>query len=241
MRIRRGRLIALEGGSASGKTTLMRVAARTFGWRPLPEAFDRLDPAPSLEFDSPRELLRLEGSLIAEEVRRYEEARRLCERGITVIADTGFLGPLTYTFGLIELGQAPASTGRSLARSVRSLLRRGTLGVPDLTVYLHTTAAERRRRAQSGARRHSSALFPRHEAVGAIERTYFEEVFPAGLPDRFRVLRADSRPSVLARRLQSLAEGTGLVPASRADGLSLVARLPLPARKDRRTEVGPNR
>ena len=105
----RGRLVALEGGSASGKSTLVTAAARTFGWRPLAEAFDRLDPAPSLDFDSPRELLRLEATLLAEEVRRYHEARRLTERGATVLADTGFLGPLTYTLGLVERGRAPAS------------------------------------------------------------------------------------------------------------------------------------
>jgi len=237
-RRRRGRLIAVEGASASGKTTLVRTAARTLGWRPLPEAFDRLDPVPSLEFDSPRELLRLEGALVTEEVRRYREAFRLCGRGTTVLADTGFLGPLTYTLGLVELGRAPASAGRTLERSVRSLLRAGALGIPDLTVYLHTTADERRRRARAGARHHPVSLFPRHESVGAVERRYFESGFPAVLPDRFRVLRASGRPNDLARRLGALVGGLAPGPASRADGLALLDRLsPRPGRSAGRTSA----
>jgi len=237
----RGRLIALEGGSASGKTTLVKAAARAFGWRPLPEALDRLDPAPSLEFDSPKGLLLLEGTLLAEEAQRYREARRLRDRGVTVLADTGFLGPLTYTLGLVELGRAPASVGRSLIRSVRAMVRRGTLGMPDLTVYLATTRAERRRRARAGARRHPPALFTRHEAVGAVERRFFEEEFPSTRPDRFRLLRAGSPPSVLARRLGSLVESGQVRPASRADSIAIVMALRLETPPGRRPNLRPNR
>ena len=131
---RPGALVAVEGGSAAGKTTLVRVACHQFGWRPLAEAVDRLDPAPSLEFASSAELLRLEATLLAEEVHRYAEARRWCERGATVLADTGFFGPLTYTLGLVELRLAPRSIADDLARSVRALVSAGRLGIPDLTV-----------------------------------------------------------------------------------------------------------
>jgi len=226
--VRRGRLIAIEGGSASGKTTLVRAAARTLGWRPLPEAFDRLDPTPSLEFGSSRELLRLEGVLLAEEVRRYREARRLCARGATVLADTGFLGPLTYTLGLVELGRAPSSVGRTLERSVRSLVRRSALGIPDLTVWLHTSGNERRRRARVDARRHPVALFARHEAVRLVARRALEAAFRAVLPERFLLLRARGRPGDLARRLGELVDATHAPPASRAEGLSLLDRLRSP-------------
>ncbi len=227
--IRRGRLIALEGGSAAGKTTLVRTAARSLGWRALSEAFDRLDPAPSLEFDSAQALLRLEATLLAEEGRRYREARRRCDRGETVLADTGFLGPLTYTVGLVERGWAPVSVGRALRRSVRAMIERGTLGIPDLTVYLSTTAAERRRRSRAGARRHPPALFPRHEAVGALERRYFETVFPEAVPGRFRVLRAQTGPASLVHSLRELVERDCPPRSSRVEALGLVALLRLPA------------
>jgi len=237
----RGRLVAVEGASASGKTTLVRTAARRLGWRALPEAFDRLDPAPSLEFASARELLRLEGTLLAEEARRYREARALCRRGHTVFADTGFLGPLTYTHGLVDLGRAPAAVGRAIERGTRSLLRKGALGIPDLTVYLETTVDERTDRARRGARQHPAGLHTRHEAVGRVERRFFEEVFPSALPDRFRTLRGRSAPARLARELAKLVEEAAPSPASRAEGLALVSLLELPARAVRRKKVGPNR
>jgi len=228
---RRGRLIAIEGASGSGKTTLVQAAARSLGWRPLAEAFDRLDPAPSLEFGSPRELLWLEAVLLVEEVRRYEEARRATARGETVVADTGFLGPLTYTRGLVDLGRVPPSTSRAVERTVRSLLRNGALGIPDLTVYLTTTVAERRRRARTRGRRHPASLQARHEAVGVIERRFFEEVVATALPDRFRTLRADIRPTELALRLERLVKEARPTPVSRAEALALLVRGRPPAGK----------
>jgi hypothetical protein len=238
---RRGRLIAVEGGSASGKSALVRAASHTLGWRPLPEAFDRLDPAPSLDFGSSAELLRLEATLLAEEVHRYAEARRLCGHGVTVLADTGFLGPLTYTLGLVEHRLAPRSIADDLARSARALVNAGQLGIPDLTVYLRTTAAERAHRARAGARSHPSELFRRHEAVGKVERRLFERDFMAAVPDRVRILRADASPSVLVRRLGGMVERAGSNRASRPDALAVIARLRGSGRRGRRSTVGPNR
>jgi hypothetical protein len=238
---RRGRLIAIEGRSAAGKTTLVRAAVEEFDWQPLWEAFDRLDPTPSLEYASPHELLLLERSLIAEEVRRYREARGLCAQGRTVLADTGFLGPLTYTRGLVALARAPGSVGRAIERSTRSLVRRGALGIPDLTVYLETTARERARHARADSARHPVGLIPRHEAVGAVEERYFDELFPTALPDRFRILRARSGPPGPVATLRALVADADPTPASRTEGLALLSLLRLPPRGKRRTEVGPNR
>jgi len=222
---RHGRLIALEGRSASGKTTLVQAAARSLGWVPLAEAFDRLDPAPSLEFRSVAELLRIEGTLLAEESRRYHEARELCSRGRTVLADTGFLGPVTYTFGLVDLGVVPASVRSPIERSARSLVRRGHLGIPDLTVYLDTTVRERGRRAQADPVHHPSALVRRHEAVGAFEQRYFANAFPVSMPGRFESLRARSVPRSLVKELRGLVEERAPLPASRSEALSLLALL----------------
>ena len=227
--VRRGRLVAVEGGSASGKTTLVRVAGRTLGWRPLPEAFDRLDPAPSLEFDSARALLELEAALLSEEVRRYREARELCERGATVLADTGFLGPLTYTRGLVDLGLAPPAAYRRLAAEGRSLVQHGNLGIPDLTVYLRTTSTERSRRARRSIGRHPASVFPRHDAVGAVEQRFFGTEFPAVVPGRFRSLRANVPPATLGRRLRSIVEEGPETPSTPTDALAVLDALRLPS------------
>jgi hypothetical protein len=234
-------LVAIEGRSAAGKTTLVRAAASKLGWEPLAEAFDRLDPAPSLEFGSPRELLRLEGTLLSEEARRFREARNLCAQGRTVLADTGFLGPLTYTLGIVTLGRAPESVARTIERSTWSLVRRGALGIPDLTVYLETTARERAGHARADAERHPAALAGRHEAVGAVEQRYFEELFPMALPDRFRSLRARSGPPGPAPTLRALVTEADPAPASRTEALALLSLLRLPTPDGRRRNRGPNR
>jgi AAA domain len=239
--VARGRLIAVEGASAAGKTTLVSSAARRYGWQALPEAFDRLDPTPSLEFHSARGLLRLEGLLLAEESRRYREARRVLRRGGTVLADTGFLGPVTYTWGLVRLGQAPASVARRLEESARVLVERGVLGIPDLTVYLGTTVAERRRRARADPDRHPAALASRHEAVGRVERSLFETALPAALPERFRTLLGRGDPRTLVARLRAEVDSSRPVPASRAEARVVLSRLRPPAGGTRGKNAGPNR
>lgn len=236
-----GTLVAIEGPSASGKTTLVRTAARRFGWVVLPEAFDRLAPAPSLEFDSPEDLLLLEETLLSEEARRYAEARQRCAVGRTVLADTGFLGPVTYTRGLVELGRSPPSVARSLDRSARALLRNGGLGIPDLTVYLVTSERERVRRAERARTDHPRGLFERHEAVGALERRLFETRFPRALPSRFRTLSAESSPATLAAALRRLVAAAPPVPAVQWEGLQLLRTLGPVAAPRRGRNAGPNR
>ena len=228
---RRGHLIAVEGGSASGKTTLVRVAARRLGWRPIAEALDRLDPRPSIEFSSPRELSRLEQELLAEEAHRYQEARRWCDRGVSVLADTGFVGPLTYTRGLVDLGRAPRRVLRELERTARSLIREDALGLPDVTVYLRTTRPERAVRARAAAANHPERLRPRHEAVGRVEDHLYREVFPEILPDRFRTLRAMAGPIPLSARLGALvSDARTREPVSGAEAARVVTAIVRPTR-----------
>jgi hypothetical protein len=236
-----GTLIAIEGASAAGKTTLVRAAGRRLGWLPVPEAIDRLVPPPSIDFGSPEELLALEETLLAEESRRYLEARQRCAVGRTVVADTGFLGPVTYTHGLFELGRAPASVTRSIDRSARALMRNGGLGIPDLTVYLATTHRERAEHVRKDAPRRPVALQSRHEAVGAVERRYFETEFPRALPGRFRVLRGSATPASRLSALRALVARAEPAPAVQWEGLRLLAclRPAVPGRRGR--NVGPNR
>jgi len=238
---RGGRLIAVEGSSAAGKTTLVREASEGLGWEPLAEAFDRLDPAPSLEFRSPRELLRLEGTLLAEEALRFEQGKRFSAQGKTVIADTAFFGPLTYTWGLVGLGLAPQSVAQGVMRAARALVQKRSLGLPDLTIYLETSARERSRRARAARARHPSTLFSRHESVGQLERRYYTELLPAVLPRRVRNLRGQTSPESLARRLHEVVDGMRWRPATPRETLVSLRILPLLAEDARRSKVRPNR
>lgn len=200
-----GRIIAIEGRSGVGKTTLVRLAARRFGWIPLEEAFDRLDRRPNLGFHSERELLRTERALLHEEQRRYREALRLRRNGRTVVADTGFLGPLTYTAGLAVLGQASASVLSTLLRVAAPGGRGVAWGLPDLIVYLDLPARARRQRAFGDPRRHPIGLDRRHEMVGSIEREFYRELASLCPARSVWFLRADPTPSVLVSRLGEFA------------------------------------
>lgn len=121
------------------------------------------------------------------------------------------------------------------------MLRRETLGIPDLTVYLSTTPEERAQRARSDAGRHPAALMPRHEAVGEVEQSYFETLFPATLPGRFRTLRDASDATQLVASLRSLVEDALLAPPSPAEGLALLSLLDRSLADELRPSGGPNR
>lgn len=184
-------VIALEGISGAGKSSVAARAAAAFGWVPLAEAYDRLDPRPGLDPRSPRALAALETVLLREEARRWSAARSLVEDGATVVADTGFLGPLSYTAALAELGAAPPALVRRLSARARGLVARGAWGLPDAVVYLETSGAVRARRVRRDPLRHPPALAARHEAAGRIERRYLLERLPAALPGRVRRVNAD--------------------------------------------------
>ncbi|MFY9717656.1 MAG: hypothetical protein WAK40_06970, partial [Thermoplasmata archaeon] len=116
---RRPVVVAVEGISGSGKSTLVARAADEFGWVPLAEAYDRLEPRPALGVRSAPALERVERQLFEEDGRRFEAAQALVRRGATVLADTGFLGPLTYTAGLVALGAVPPRIQRHLLDRAR--------------------------------------------------------------------------------------------------------------------------
>ncbi len=238
---RRGRLVAVEGGSGAGKTTLVRAAHEAFGWEPLAEAFDRLDPAPSLEYRSSQELLRLEGTLLAEEERRYREGERSCAEGRTVVADTAFFGPLTYTWGLVGLGRAPRSVATSITRAARALVRQRTLGLPDLVVFLDTTARVRSARARSDRAHHPHSLFLRHESVGRLERRYYEELLPTVLPDRVQRLDGRLPPERLAVALRETVDRARWGPPASRDALAAIRLLPSLVEGARHSRGRPNR
>lgn len=205
-RRRPGRIVALEGASGAGKSTTTAALARAAGWVPLAEAYDRLEPRPSLFVPTEAELLATERALLAEESRRWRQARSLAARGRTVLADTGFLGPLTYTRGLVALGAAPARALRTLVRETERLRRAGRWGVPDLVIYLVCPPGRRRARASRDPERHPPSLRGQHAAVGALEGRFYRTAVRRRLGPRYREVRSD-RP--LARVLATIARIAG--------------------------------
>jgi thymidylate kinase len=191
MRRARAVVVAVEGVSGSGKSTLVARASAKFGWVPLAEAYDRLDPRPAIGVRSAPALARVERLLFEEDRRRFEAARALARRGTTVLADTGFLGPLTYTAGLVALGTVPPEFERELLGRARRWARTGRWGAPDAVVYLETRAATRRRRSAGDAKRHPAGLTARHERVGRLENRFYTEQLPQVLPGRVRCLDAE--------------------------------------------------
>jgi hypothetical protein len=215
-----GRVIAVEGASAAGKTTAVARAAARVGAAVVPEAYRRLEPPPSLEFATEEELVRLEETLLAEDARRFAEARRLARAGRTVLADTGFLGPLTYTAGLVELRVASPRTLRDLIGRARALAARRAWGPGDGTVYLATSPHAQYARARADPSGHPARLVARHMAVGAIERRLYRERFAPLAGRRFREVSGDGARATVADRL-----ATAVRSVAAADG-----RAPSPAR-----------
>ncbi len=226
-----GRVVALEGVSAAGKTTVAGALGRREGWTVVPEAFRRLDPSPSLDFGSPEELLRLEERLLEEDARRFREARAAARSGATVLADTGFLGPLTYVAGLVALGLAPTPVLSALRERADALGSTGAWGLPDGVVWLEASARDRERRAAGDPEGHPTALAERHAAVGSYERRLYARAIGPLFGPRFVTVPADGRPAAVARRadaavravvrarsrLPSVAEVVALIEAPRRE------------------------
>ncbi|MHB8351561.1 MAG: AAA family ATPase [Thermoplasmata archaeon] len=184
----RGRLVAVEGPSGAGKSRLVRAWGRRIGAPVLAEAFDRLRPRPNLLFDGADALLRLEERLLAEEERRYAEARRRAAAGRTVLLDTGFLGPLTYTAGLSRTDPGAGAVVLELLAHAGRALARGSWGMADLTVFLDVPERQARERARCSPADHPARLRGRHARVGRWERRFWIEVYGRAAPDRLLVL-----------------------------------------------------
>jgi thymidylate kinase len=197
----RGLVIAVDGPSGAGKSTVTARTAREFGWAPLAEAFDRLTPAPSLDVDADRTLIATERALLGEDGRRWRAARDLADRGTTVVADTGFLGTLTYTAGLGALGLAAPRVLPKLLDEAARRATRSAWGLPDLEVYLACPPSVREARAGRDPVRHPPKLRARHHAVGRLEEGFYRTVLPAVLGRRAIVIRSDGTVDEVVRRV----------------------------------------
>jgi AAA domain len=217
---RTGFVVALEGASGVGKSTLARRLARARGWEFLPEAFARLTPPPSLRYRSLSELLAIEERLLREERRRYRVARTSARRGWVVIADTGFLGPLTYTAGLVARGFVGAGAWPRVRRLAERIGAEGQLGLPDAVVYLRAPSRVRRGRAARDPRAHPPGLDRRHEAVAEFERAFYRRYYRPLAPQGFRYASAVGRVDRVVARLDALARELRRRAPARRPGLN---------------------
>lgn len=206
--MRAGWIVALEGPSASGKTTLARRVGALLGTHVEEEAFATLAPPPPLTYSVARDLGRLERRLLEAEADRWERVTKLARRGENVVLDTGPLGPLTYTYGLVREKEAPLSVLRSLLRRGRLLARAGRLGIPERTLYLDVPLSERARRARHMPATHPPELFDRHRRVGHWERRLLLGPWRRTLSVEPVRVRSGALASVTARRLARLAGKT---------------------------------
>jgi hypothetical protein len=206
-------ILAVDGPSAAGKSTIVARAARDLGWVPLAEAYDRLDPPVDLRFADDRGLASIERALLEEESRRWRSAHSLRRQGWTVVVDTDFLGPLTYTSGLVALGRASPAVLRSVLRRARELARRGLWGLPDGLVYLTTGSSVRRERVARDPSRHPPDLALRHELVGEVEERFYRGSLPAAFPGRVKWLVGERPLERLVGELRRFAGTVRPLPA----------------------------
>lgn len=177
-------IVAVEGPSGAGKSTATLGAAATGGIA-LPEAYVRLDRRRPLQYRASADLLRIERWLLREDGRRWQQARRAARRGRVVYLDTGVLGTLTYTWGLVRLGRASPPVLASVLRSVARATNSGGIGLPDRTVYIDTPPLLRRRRARRSPEGHPVGLDGLHARVGRLERTLWLDRWGPLLGERF--------------------------------------------------------
>lgn len=192
-------IVSIDGPAAAGKSSVVARVASRRGWIPIAEAFERIEPAPSLRFSSARELERLERGLLEDDGRRWRTARSLTARGLTVVTDTGFLGPLTYTAGLVALGLAPRSTLDAIVARGRAMARRARWGMPDAIVYLAASRSVRRARGRRDWRWRPAELERRHEAVGAWEERFYRGPLAGVLRQRLFVVPGVGPLDAIAR------------------------------------------
>src|SRR5579863_9927789 len=172
-------VVALEGISGTGKSTLARALAARRGWPLIDEAYYRLRPTPSIDFANERELRKIEIRLLDEEARRYREAQQLRRRSPVVLLDTGFVGPLTYTWGLVPDRPFAGRVLDSILRRAARALRQGRWGPADLYLYIDVPLATARQRSKHARATHPVALGQRHWTVGRRERVLWLGRSPA--------------------------------------------------------------
>jgi thymidylate kinase len=207
-------LLAIEGPSGAGKSSVSRALGDRLGATVLPEAFERLDPRPSLEFATVEELRRLELRLLEAEMARCREANALRSKGSPVILDTGPWGPLTYAWGLRETVATRWDVVPDVVAKAREHAGLDRFPLPELTVYLDVPESLAGARAGADPAGHPAPLRERHRRVARFERILYERLFPELLPARFLSVAGEASPSEIARSLADRLERMGPLPTS---------------------------
>jgi len=205
-------VLAVEGPSGAGKTSVVARLAPLLGGTVVPEAYDRLGRSVPLTFRGRDELANLERDLLREEGRRWTDAVRLRGQGTPAILDTATFGPLAYSWGLREGVDGGLDVVLELVRTVRRMANGGRWGLPDLTVYLDVPDAVARSRAKLDPVAHPPEAADRHAAVGRWERLLYTREFPRHLPGRFVSVSGDGPPGEVARSIQERLERFGPLP-----------------------------
>jgi thymidylate kinase len=182
-------VVAVEGLSGAGKTTVVRALSKVPGIHVVAEAYDRFPRRPSLEFAHRDELLALESRLLAEDARRYVESRRPRRSPSTVVTDTDFLGTLTYGYGLATEIDARWDVLAPLVQTARSELEKGRWGLADRYIYLDVPPHQALARAARTPRTHPEEFRDRHDQVGRAEREFYLRRLPLLLKHRVEVVR----------------------------------------------------
>jgi hypothetical protein len=198
-------LVAIEGPSAAGKTTVARRLAVVGDWTVLLEAFAGAPPRPSLRFGSPASLLAIERRLMRAERRRSQEAQRLRKPRRGVLLDTAPFGPATYTAGVARLDRRYGRVARTVIDRVVRDIEEGRILVPQRIVYLDAPETVRRSRSRLAPATHPGLLAARHRTVGRFERTFWASMARQA-PRSVQFIRAgDSAAAIAGRVARALA------------------------------------
>jgi thymidylate kinase len=216
----RGRtgIVALDGPSGAGKTTVGRALAALLDARLIPEAYVRLVQRPSLRAADRDELWEIESRLLREEGERWREAAEAGSHGQSIVLDTATLGPLSYSWGLREGVDPALDIFPEIVHQARHQLRGGRWGVPDLTIYLDVPEDVALARSAMDPRGHPRDLRARHATVARWERVLYLRELPRRSPGRFTSAVGDGPPERVARAIAEKLEQLGTIPpASRED------------------------
>jgi thymidylate kinase len=217
-------VVAIEGPSGAGKSSVARALATRLNGTLIEEAYVRIGRTPSLAARTPAALATLELRLLEEESERFANAEAQRRQGVITVLDTGYLGPLTYTWGLRESDGGPRELVEALVTRARELLDIGRIGLPDLTLYLDIPESLAGERAGQDPAGHPAALRERHQRVGRYERLLYQREFPHALPGRFASVAADGSPATIAAAVADrLEQFGGIPPAWRGETERLLA------------------
>jgi thymidylate kinase len=209
-------VIAIEGASGAGKSSVAGELARRVDAVLIHEAFDRLGRRRSLRFRDRSGLAEIERALLAEEGRRWADAAAHRRAGRSVVLDTGTTGPLTYSWGVREGIDARWDVVSDVLRQTRRLRSVQGWGLPDLTFYLDVSEEVADARSARSPADHPAPLRERHRRVGRFERFLYEREFPRHLPGRFGCVAGEASPREVALGIRDRLERLGPVPPATA-------------------------